>query len=798
MTTSQEETTVGLVGIDYLVGPNRVAHTGDWGINGLFAYGAGSNVAIYDPEKYKIITMLRGHTDRVNAVQWVKKTGASFADRWFTPETILMSGGADNQIILWEVSRSGESRMICKMKEHKESVTSLSSLLNEDGSILLSSTSADNTCVIYKSLPDSHDFKVTQRINFKPKMMECVAMSHLPNTSTPIIAFGGVDSMIHLYIANNESIFVRVVQLQGHEDWIRCLQFATTDDGDLLLASCSQDAKIRIWKLGKSTGETEKMINALKGEEGMTSLSTKGHLFRYNGVRYHISLESVLSSHQEWVYSVHWSLPTLINHKYHQDLCVVSASMDRSVIIWEYLPSQSIWIDKVRVGEIGGNTLGFYGGFLSASKNRIISHGYNGSLHMWSTSGQDEGWRADVIPSGHFGGVMDMDWDTQGDYLISVSEDQTARCFSEWKQNKTWHEIARPAIHGHDLSCSSFLHSRDHSFVTGAEEKVIRVFEGPQTFVDTLMNISNVKTTSSSTVNRPLGANVPPLGLSNKPIIQGEEANKYKEENEYESAAAPAPIVHHIPPFEDHLFQSTLWPESQKLYGHPNEMVAVCSNHSGTLLASACKGTQPEESSIRIWDTTSWKEVAKLTAHKLSVAQLEFSHDDQYLLSVSRDRSYAVFKMSGSSIQMEHYEKSAHERIIWSGSWSYDDRIIATGSRDKLVKLWYKPENSWKHLASLPAFASSVTCVSWSTQNSVIGNDAHSLAVGLEDGSISVWNIDKENNIRLVYQLPESLCHGDAVRRLRWRNKKVEGNVQLASCSMDHSVRIHTLRYLAQ
>jgi elongator complex protein 2 len=37
----------------------------------------------------------------------------------------------------------------------------------------------------------------------------------------------------------------------------------------------------------------------------------------------------------------------------------------------------------VRVGEVGGNTLGFYGGVFNPTGEKILAHSYQGSLHMW-------------------------------------------------------------------------------------------------------------------------------------------------------------------------------------------------------------------------------------------------------------------------------------------------------------------------------------------------------------------------------------------------------------------------------
>jgi elongator complex protein 2 len=66
--------------------------------------------------------------------------------------------------------------------------------------------------------------------------------------------------------------------------------------------------------------------------------------------------------------------------------------------------------------------------------------------------------------------------------------------------------------------------------------------------------------------------------------------------------------------------------------------------------------------------------------------QLEFSKCDSYLLSCSRDRSWALFKRSApDELQfiMVKKLKDAHSRIIWGISWSHDDALFATASREK-------------------------------------------------------------------------------------------------------------------
>jgi len=62
---------------------------------------------------------------------------------------------------------------------------------------------------------------------------------------------------------------------------------------------------------------------------------------------------------------------------------LLSVSMDKTLAIWAYDENSDLWVDFVRLGEVGGNTLGFYGGKFSADGDCILAHGHNGSFHLW-------------------------------------------------------------------------------------------------------------------------------------------------------------------------------------------------------------------------------------------------------------------------------------------------------------------------------------------------------------------------------------------------------------------------------
>lgn len=106
---------------------------------------------------------------------------------------------------------------------------------------------------------------------------------------------------------------------------------------DILMASCSQDSFIRIWRL------TPKQLLNEGPAESITELKLKT-----NKTELYIYVDSVLTGHESWVYSVHWC-PT--------SLQLLSASIDKTLIIWKYYSETGMWLEKIRVGEVGGNKI---------------------------------------------------------------------------------------------------------------------------------------------------------------------------------------------------------------------------------------------------------------------------------------------------------------------------------------------------------------------------------------------------------------------------------------------------------
>ena len=507
---------------------------------------------------------------------------------------------------------------------------------------------------------------------------------------------------------------------------------------------------------------------------------------------YRIQLETVLQAHDDWCYSVAWSpVSPASSSDIGSSLQLLTASMDRTVAVWSPSGPGGLWVESMRAGEVGGNTLGLYGARFGPGGVKIAAHGYQGAIHLWERATESGRWKGKCVVGGHFGPVVDLTWAPSGSYLLSVSSDQTARLWCEW--GDTWCEVARTQIHGYDLlKCCSLS---DTMYVSAADEKVVRVFKSPSNFIQNFKQLTG--NTLSMPQDAPIGANVPALGLSNKAVFDIPEdigTQKTGAFEDFKNAPQFTPLQLDAPPLEESLLQHTLWPEARKLYGHSFELYALATSPDATLVASACKASKPEHAGIFLWSAETWTQLQVLHFHSLTVSKLSFSNDSRRLLAVSRDRTWSLWKRDGMQFQLESHSKLSsvkHSRIIWDCSWTMDDKYFATGSRDKKLIVWGEVDSQWQCACKEPlTLDDAITAIQFCHST----NHQHFLGSGLENGSVLIvsWCVaDKRLNV--VRYFDE--CHVAMVSCIAWRPRGLNGmqadSYQLATASADHSVRVY-------
>jgi elongator complex protein 2 len=759
-----------------------------------------------------VTRLLGGHERQVTVVKFFP-TGSS-------EETLLVSGSADKTIRIWRRTQKDNSDfdLVKTLMDHESAVTRVAVC---PGSDVFVSGASDGTVKLWKLVQTAEDAKIDvkllQSIVLSPRYFPLSLTLAILDDSSLILAAAGTRSTIQIFVSRDEQ-FDLAATLTGHEGWIRSLEFTRESErpeSDLLLASASQDKYIRLWRVHQ--GDELPAISSAASDPSLgiigQSLSNKAHRIESKDSRYSVTFEALLLGHEDWIYTAIW-------RRQAGKLQLLSTSEDNSLAIWESDPASGVWVCVTRLGEISaqkgsttatGSAGGFWIGLWSPDGNSVVSLGRTGSWRMWHYAESEDRWLQRGAISGHVEAVKGICWAKDGSYLLSTSSDQTTRLFAEWKRGnkRSWHEFSRPQIHGYDLNCIDSINATQ--FISGADEKLLRVFDEPRGVANLLNRLCDIGSDTNQAL--PDAANIPVLGLSNKAIQAIEDEEPVAEDDDEREAVDPASIIRKStldidhPPFEDHLARHLLWPESEKLYGHGYEISAVASSHDGSVIATACRASATEHAVIRLYDTKSWHEIKPpLTAHSLTVTALKFSHDDQYLLSVGRDRQWAVFSSTPNSApeyKLACSSPKGHSRMILDGSWvpGTSKRVFVTAGRDKLVKVWRLADTEFEHCNSISAAAAvtAVACLHAPVRDHAI------LAYGDEMGRVAICAISMEDpKITRVSTVNYGFTSGKQINQLAWRpdfhksdlekvpsqESDLNGTQQLAIASDDSSVRI--------
>ncbi|RMZ86140.1 hypothetical protein DV737_g265, partial [Chaetothyriales sp. CBS 132003] len=795
---------------EYLsAGGNRNSAAADWSAHSKYvAYGAHQNIALWPPlsdENSGVSALIPGHNAKVTALRFAYPYDSD--DNEF-----IISGDAQGHVRITSVLVENDGwQCLVDVKAHDGTVNAISSL---ERSAMFITGGADALIKIWRRRTDGLDLihTITTKPRFVPLSLSIGWFDRTKSDNATFIAAAGTRNEIQVYSAEHllkeNPAIKHCATLAGHEGWIRSLALTLNSDGCYMLASASADKYIRLWKFTEGESASNSVSHAAESGIHQTTLAPKLQTVTCSDSKYTITFEALLLGHEDWVYSAAWS-PGPGQKQ------LLTASADGSLTIWEADPASSVWYSASRLGEISGqkgattatgSSGGFWNGLWSPDGTTVTCLGRTGSWRLWTYDGESQYWTQRHAVSGHIGSVNDVAWSTDGSYLLSTSSDQTTRLHAEWKRGtkRTWHEFARPQIHGYDLNCVSSINPTQ--FASGADEKLLRVFDEPKAIANMLQRLCNIEAPHGESL--PERAAIPVLGLSNK--AEADEGNNavVGEEETATDIRTDGTTVNFeelvAPPTEDMLSRHTLFPEYEKLYGHGYEISTSAASLDFSLLATACKASSLDHAVIRMYDTRTWREVRPpLLAHTLTVTRLAWSQSpEDYLLSVGRDRQWCVFVQDQDSKEWRPKQSTpkAHARMILDCAWSPVGGFpfFATAGRDKSIKIWQRPrfdQASDFSLALEIKRKAAVTAIAFTCEY----DEEHAvLAAGEEDGTISIhlFSIHDPAKVIKTVDLAMHLCLSKAVNRLAWRPNWSQhcgeggGGVQLAVAGADGSLRV--------
>ena len=487
-------------------------------------------------------------------------------------------------------------------------------------------------------------------------------------------------------------------RLEGHSQRVNAVR--VSEDGQLL-ATASDDGTVKIWQengtLLKTLTEAEAAANTvamnfinsqiqtteLMSAPQTSRISTTAGIYAISSSEDNIVEFQPQSAPQETIFYVHDAAVNNLSLSANEQLLATS-TVEGKINIW----NQAGILLQTLTGHTGEVTdLEFIPDKRDKDRYRLVSTGVDKTVRIWQIHPQSENREINSVA---FSPVYINQYAAATDDRIEI-----------W-HSRYYNAKLGQTIEAHDRYITQVEYSPDGKIIASASwDKTVKLWH-----VQTGRLINTIELPDPVTAIA-----FSPDGLT---LIAGTEANQIHLSN---------------------LASDTLQP-FKTLTGHTDSLKTLAVSTDGKIIASA-----GYDRTIKLW-TMAGELLQTIEAHNLAITALEFAapspNSGEYVLaSASWDNSVKLWSLDDTGSNSELLQTlTGHQDGVTTISFNTDATLLATGSGDRLIKLWNP--HTGELIENLRGHTSQINSLDFA-------RDDLSLVSGEAQQSLYLWNLDLDD-----------------------------------------------------